>query len=308
MEITDPVLIIVGPTAIGKTDLSIAVSKRFDCEVISIDSMQVYRQMNIGTAKITPAEQQGIKHHLIDIVDPDEEYNAARFVDDAIEAIKDIHRKGRIPLLTGGTGLYLHSLKNGLFHDVPSDKTTRDSLSLRIKEEGNAALYNELLILDEETALKLHQNDTSRIIRALEVLITTGETLSTHIKRQQLQKPSHLFNKIMTVGLTCNREELYERINQRTLLMINKGLEQEVKSLLEKGYSSSLKSMQSIGYRHMLNFLRGEWSKDELEHYLARDTRHYAKRQFTWFKKDSSIEWFDSKNNKEIIEAIENWL
>ena len=307
-EIESPVVVLVGPTAIGKTDLSIAIAQEHRCEVVSVDSMQVYRHMDIGTAKITEEEKQGIPHHLIDIVDPDEEYNVARFVEDARGAIDKIHARGCTPLLTGGTGLYLNGLINGIFEGVPSDHEIRGRLRARIEKEGSRALHEELAAVDSNAADKIHPNDSARILRALEVYLASGMSISEHIRLQKKSERRIVFKKIMIVGLNTSRELLYKRINMRTRTMIEEGLEEEVHSLLAMGYSPELKSMQSIGYRHMCNYINGEWSKDELYDMLARDTRRYAKRQFTWFNKDKDINWFERDKKDEIQHFISRWL
>ena len=273
-----------------------------------MDSMQVYRYMNIGTAKITQEEMKRVKHHLIDIADPDEEYNAAHFVEDALSCIAEIHQRGRTPLITGGTGLYLHSLKNGLFENVPSNAPIRSSLLVRIEEEGTLPLHSELKKIDPRSAERIHPHDKTRIVRAMEVYLSTGVTLSNHIARQQKNKHPHIFLKNYAIGLTCDRGELYERINMRSEQMLCNGLEEEVVSLLSRGYNESLKSMQSIGYRHMLSYLNGIWDKTELCEYLCRDTRRYAKRQFTWFNRDKDINWFEIHKPSAVLSAVDKWL
>ena len=308
VEIHTPVIVLVGPTAIGKTGLSITIAQEYDCEVVSVDSMQVYRHMDIGTAKIRDKEKQGIVHHLIDIVDPDDEYNVARFVEDALASIREIQGKNRIPLLTGGTGLYLNGLRNGLFEGVPSDERIREKLIKRVKEEGTEALHEELAQVDDAAAAKIHPNDTTRIIRALEVYLSSGINMSQHLQTQRQSSPSVVFRNILIIGLKCPRDQLYKRIDQRTEAMIEEGLEGEVNKLLGMGYSPELKSMQSIGYRHMCNYINGNWSKNELLEYLARDTRRYAKRQFTWFNRDTSIHWIEKGRNTEIMNFISGWF
>lgn len=306
--IKKPVLALIGPTAIGKTALSLELCRLFDCEIISVDSMQVYRYMDIGTAKATREERERYRHHLIDIVNPDDSYNAARFVSDCLNVVSDIHDKGKIPLLTGGTGLYLSALKNGLFELPPTDPDIRDQLQQKLQEEGSQLLYAQLEKSDEQSAARLHPNDSSRIIRALEVYLSTGVTMSEHLKKQAAIGHNPEFARFQTIGLTCARDLLYKRINQRTEQLFELGLESEVRNLLEKGYSPQLQSMQSIGYRHMLNFLDGTWSYDQCVELLARDTRHYAKRQFTWFNRDDSISWFDRDEPDRVIDCIDDFL
>lgn len=303
-RIEDPVLALVGPTAVGKTDLSISLAQHFNCEIISVDSMQVYRYMDIGTAKASQKERRLIAHHLIDIVDPDEDYHAARFVDDCLEAITAILQRGAIPLLTGGTGLYLQALKQGLFSAPATDSELRDRLTRRIEEEGSHVLHNELTEHDPESSRRIHPNDRSRIVRALEVYLSTGIALSEHLKRQESGNDGIDFSTFITVGITCERDELYDRINHRTESLFDLGLEAEVRSLLDRGYDPHLKSMQSIGYRHMQHYINGDCSLEQCRELLARDTRRYAKRQYTWFSKDHSICWVDRKNKSAVLSYI----
>lgn len=306
--IADPVVVLIGPTAIGKTDLSLKIARQFNGEIISVDSMQVYRYMDIGTAKATSNERLEVPHHLIDIIDPDEQYNAALFVKDALQAIRGIHSRGAIPLLTGGTGLYLDALRKGLFDDGTSDPTIRARLHHRAVKEGVASLHQELLRCDPVAAKAIHSNDRSRVIRALEVYFSTGVPYSEHVKKQSVQPKPIIFSHMVSIGLTMERKKLYERINERTALMLEQGLEEEVQGLLARGYDPDLKSMQSIGYRHMMHYLQGHWNFEKLQEILARDTRRYAKRQFTWFNKDNSILWFNGNDRSKIFELLRNHL
>jgi tRNA dimethylallyltransferase len=305
--IDKPVLALVGPTAIGKTALSLLLAERFNGEIISVDSMQVYRFMDIGTAKVSPEDQAGIPHHLIDVVNPDEEYDAARFVRDALRAIDDIHQRGKIPLLTGGTGLYLRSLIDGLFSKIGQFREIRESLHQRLTAEGAHFLHEELTAIDRISALRISENDTHRVIRALEIYQGTGKPWSEHIADHQLQKKS-CFSNLLQIGLTCDRKVLYQRIDMRTRLMLQSGLEREVRDLLAQGYGPGLKSMQSIGYRHMNNFISKVWSIADMERILARDTRHYAKRQYTWFNGIANMHWLDVQDQTFILNKIEQWL
>lgn len=306
--IEKPIFSLIGPTAIGKTELSLELCQRFNCEIISVDSMQVYRHMDIGTAKASAEERRTVPHHLIDIADPDESYNAARFVKDCLSAIETIHGKGAIPLLTGGTGLYLAALKTGLFDSPPTDSEIRDSLHERLQEEGTETLYKLLQGCDPEAAGRIHPNDSSRIIRALEVFLSTGVTMSEHMRQQAAETNHPTFKRFLTIGLTCHRDVLYRRINDRTLQLFELGLETEVRGLLEMGYGPHLQSMQSIGYRHMTNYINGLWSFDQCAELLARDTRRYAKRQFTWFNRDNSIVWHDRRDKPGVIERVDTFL
>ena len=301
------ILVLIGPTAIGKTALSLQLAQRFNCEIISVDSMQVYRHMDIGTAKASIVERALVPHHLIDVVNPDEAYDAARFVEDATRLIDEIINRGKLPLLTGGTGLYLKSLLDGIFPEAPSDKNVRNKLKERLKEDGADVLHKELAICDRLSADKIHQNDTQRLLRALEVYHTTGIPWSTHLLNQNKDTTTGLPVDALQVGLTCNREKLYQRINMRTDLMINSGFEEEVSGLLQKGFSSELKSMGSIGYRHMVGYLNKEYSRDEMIRLLARDTRRYAKRQYTWFNNIKEVQWVDVKKSVSVVEMVKKW-
>ncbi|MDP3478535.1 MAG: tRNA (adenosine(37)-N6)-dimethylallyltransferase MiaA [Desulfoprunum sp.] len=303
-----PVLVLIGPTAIGKTALSLELAGRYNCEIVSVDSMQVYRYMDIGTAKASPAERAEVLHHLIDIIDPDEQYDAARFVQDAGAAIALIHEKGKLPLLTGGTGLYLKALLSGLFSTLPIDPDVRDTLKKRMGHEGLGALHRELTLHDPLSAQKIHFNDEQRILRALEILYATGIPWSRHLELQTEETGKGILQNMLQIGLTCNRENLYDRINERCRKMINDGLEQEVHALMAKGYGKELKSLNAIGYRHMINYMEGVWSSEETCEILARDTRRYAKRQYTWFNKMPDIEWYESTALPQILERVNQWL
>lgn len=303
-----PVLALVGPTAIGKTALSLQIAREFDCEIISVDSMQVYKYMDIGTAKIRPEEMEGIPHHLIDVVYPDEEYDAARFVHDASKAIEEIAGKGKVPLLAGGTGLYLKALTEGLFTGIPENKNIRNILKKRLDAEGSSKLHEELAVCDPESAKRIHPNDSSRILRGLEIFLASGVPWSEHLRNQDRSGQGGVVRNILQIGLTCDRQRLYERINLRSQIMVEQGLEDEVRRLLEMGYDGTLNSMGSIGYRHMLNYIHSIWSFEEMLELLRRDTRRYAKRQYTWFNRISGIEWFEVGDHRGITARIADWL
>lgn len=304
-----PILAIVGPTAIGKTSLSIDIAQEFGCEVIGVDSMQIYKLMDIGTAKITHDEMAGVPHHLIDILYPDEDYDAARFVHDASTLEAAITNRSRIPLMVGGTGLYLKSFRDGLFKGVHIEKEVRDKIKNRLAIEGAEALHEELRACDRLSAERIHPNDTSRIIRGLEIFQSTGIPWSVHLANQaSSSNTTRRGGPMLIVGLTCARDLLYSRINMRTQIMIDQGLEGEVLSLLQLGYKPELKSMGSIGYRHMVNYLKGEWTMSEMIDLLARDTRRYAKRQYTWFNKMEGVEWFDVRDKGKVMQRVREWL
>ncbi len=298
------IVVICGPTGIGKTSAAIETTKVFDGEIISADSMQIYRYMDIGTAKQTLDEQAQVVHHMVNILEPDEPFNAAKFAAKAHDIILSLHRKGCIPFIVGGTGLYIKALVHGLFHTEPEDQDVRNRLKKREEELGAGYLYKRLTRIDPETAERLHSNDMLRIIRALEIYEITGRTISEfHQKHNFSDRPY----STLKIGLHMERELLYERINQRVDEMIIAGVLDEVKELLEKGYSPGLKSMQSIGYRHMVDFIQGKVTWDDTIRILKRDTRRYAKRQLTWFKADSEIVWVepgDLKKNQRLVEEF----
>ncbi len=284
-----PLLVIVGPTAVGKTDLSVAIARVLDMEVISADSMQVYKGMDIGTAKVPLEIRQQIPHHLIDICQPDEPYSAAEFQRDALKAIEQIHQRKRVPLMVGGTGLYVRSVTHGyLFSDAPKDQQIRDKWQAFSQEYGSQRLYEQLMKNDPETAHKLHPNDQKRIIRALEVQELTGLPFSQWQKQQKEQEP---WFDVMTVGLWMERKLLYERIHRRVDRMLQEGLVEEVRGLLAKGYDESLPSMQGLGYKEIIAYLKGQWSLEEAVYELKKRTRHFAKRQFTWFQRQHEVHW-----------------
>ena len=310
-------IVLCGPTAVGKTELSLQIAERFSCEIVGVDSMQVYRFMDIGTAKPTLAERKRIPHYLIDIVDPDYNYTLGRFVNDANEAIETICTHGKIPLLTGGTGLYLKGLLEGLFDEnvlAPGNdagdgrektRTSRQEIRKKLEAQGNTDLYRQLKAVDPDSAERIHTNDTQRLLRALDIYYSTGIPWSQHLANQSRKNSQY---KTLKIGLTRPRKELYTRINQRVQFMVEQGLLAEVKKLLSMGYDSELKSMKSLGYRHMVNYLNGNWTWEEALEILARDTRHYAKRQYTWLNNDPEIIWHDVRENDTIIREIENFL
>jgi tRNA dimethylallyltransferase len=306
--IATPVLVLAGPTAIGKTALSLRIATEFGCEIISMDSMQVYRFMDIGTAKVSREERQRVVHHLVDIVDPDEQYDAARFVRDALAAIESIASRGKIPLLTGGTGLYLSALTRGLFDDIADQEAIRAKLRARLQDEGRAALHRELMACDRESGLRIHLNDTQRLLRGLEIFQVTGIPWSEHLRRQKESASHPVFSRILHLGLTCDREILYERIKLRTIEMMQDDFQKEVASLLAMGYPRDLPAMQSIGYRHMLACLAGEWDRAAATETLIRDTRRYAKRQMTWFGHQQQMQWHDIGKTDKVLQEIAAFL
>jgi len=280
-----PAIAIVGPTAVGKTSLSIFLAEKLGGEIINFDSMQVYKGFDIGTAKPTKEERSIVPHHLFDIREPDEPFDAAEFVRLAISCAKYIRKKGKVPIFVGGTGFYLRSLEYGLDPAPSRNPALRSWLEEIIKQKGKRFLWQVLHELSPKIAKKIHINDTYRLIRNIEILIT---------KDQVTDKTTvSLKTDLLKIGLIRPREQLYKIIDQRVDQMIKQGLLDEVKSLLLKGYSPLLKPMKSIGYKQMVDYLCGELSWEEAIYQIKRDTRRYAKRQLTWFKADPSIRWFN---------------
>ncbi|MGI5892062.1 MAG: tRNA (adenosine(37)-N6)-dimethylallyltransferase MiaA [Bacillota bacterium] len=289
----EKLVIILGPTASGKTNLSIIVAKQIKGEIISGDSMQVYRKMDIGTAKITLEERQGIIHHLLDIRDPDQPYSVADFQQMARQLITDINSRGKIPIIVGGTGLYISSVIDPyIFTDNSSQDSEFRQRLKKLYASGQAEiLYKRLQEIDPLAAAKIHPNDSHRLIRALEVYKKTGRPISQiQQESQNLPKPDYI---LVMIGLTMNRHKLYQRIDQRVDMMLEAGLEKEVLDLLEAGYTLNNQSMQGLGYRQIADYLLSNVNKETAIHNLKRDTRRYAKRQLTWFKRDERIKWFD---------------
>jgi len=305
--IKSPLVALIGPTAIGKTALSIELAKQFDFEIISVDSMQVYKYMDIGTAKITKEEMQGIPHHLIDVVDPDQDFDAVSFENLALKAIQDITAREKRVLLTGGTGLYLKSLVEGLSQQLPTFPEIRADIQNQLEREGREKLHEQLSAIDRVSAERIHKNDTHRLVRALEIHAGTGKTwsqlLADHKQSRQVRFPNFL-----TVGLTCERQHLYKRIALRSEIMLDGGFEQEVSTLLDQGYTLEQKSMRSIGYSHMVKYLLGRWTQGKMTELLTRDTRRYAKRQFTWFNKIDNIHWVDKNKSSSVPKFIDAFI
>lgn len=283
-------IILTGPTAVGKTKLSIKLARAVNGEIISADSMQVYRYMDIGSAKIRPEEMEEIPHHLVDCLDPDEEFNVVRFQKMAKEAMEDIYARNRIPILVGGTGFYIQAVTGDIdFTECGEDNSYRKELEKKAKEQGPEVLHRMLFEVDPESALAIHANNTKRVIRALEYYQQTGEPISLH-NQQQRQKESP-YNLAYFV-LNDERSRLYERIDARIDEMLREGLVDEVKRLQQMGYHKGMVSMQGLGYKEILSYLDGTWSLEEAVYILKRDTCHFAKRQITWFKRERNVEWF----------------
>ena len=304
-KIKPTAIIICGPTGIGKTSFAIELAQIFKGEIIGADSMQIYRKMDIGTAKPTPADRAKIQHHMVDIVDPDEAFDAETYATRALSIVNALHKQERLPFVVGGTGLYIKSLLYGLFDTRPADKEIRIRLKQEAEKEGRAVLYERLKKVDPVTAGNVHVNDIYRIVRALEVYEASGTPISDFQQRHGFQE-SRLIS--LKFGLHMEREQLYDRIDGRVDMMIHAGLLDEVKHLIEAGYGSELKSMQSLGYRHMLDFLDGRLDWAEAIRTLKRDTRRYAKRQMTWFKADKEITWVDPVVSIEVKNKVREFL
>ncbi|MCR2802904.1 tRNA (adenosine(37)-N6)-dimethylallyltransferase MiaA [Paenibacillus sp. SCIV0701] len=289
-----PLLVLVGPTAAGKTALSVSIAKAWNAEIISGDSMQVYRGMDIGTAKIKEDEREGVPHHLIDIRDPEEAYSAADFQAEAGRAIQEIAGRGKLPFVVGGTGLYIESLcYNYQFADRGSDEAFRAEQEAFAEAHGPEALHAKLAEIDPRAAQRLHANDIRRVIRALEVYHTTGQTFSEQQEGQRKVSPYEL----VIIGLTMDRAELYRRIELRIDDMLQEGLVEEVRQLLERDLPPNAVPMQALGYKEIARYLRGECSYEAAVELLKRDTRHFAKRQLSWFRHMQDIQWIDAGEN-----------
>ena len=290
-------LVIAGPTASGKSSLAIRMAKRWNGEVISADSMQVYRRMDIGTAKVTPEEAEGIPHHLIDVLEPTEEWNVALFQEQAEAAIRDIASRGRLPILCGGTGFYLHALLYGTqFAEEPEQRDIRKELEDRMRTEGPEKMHEALRAVDPEAADSIHPHNEKRVIRALEYYRIHGTPISQH-NREMRQKPSPY--DLCFLALDMDRTVLYDRIDRRVDLMIEQGLVDEVRGLVQEGLSAGMTAMQGLGYKEILPYLEGSCTLEEAVRVLKRDTRHFAKRQLTWLRAEKDVRWIDAGHGAE---------
>ncbi len=302
-----PLLVLVGPTAVGKTALSLKLAKALNAEIISGDSMQVYRGMDIGTAKLMPEEMEGVPHHLIDIREPEHPFSVSEFQSVCANAIDEIHSRGRLPFMVGGTGLYVESVCYGFrFQDFGADEVYRTEMRTYAAEHGAQALHDKLAAIDPATAAKLHPNDGGRIIRALEVFRLTGKPLS-EAQSQSRGDFKRSPYKLCLIGLTMDREELYGRIDARVDLMLEAGLVEEVRRLLNAGVPRGAVSMRGLGYKEIAAYLDGETSYEEAVTLLKRDTRHFAKRQLSWFRHMQGLEWVevgDAAKNSALFESI----
>ena len=295
------VIVICGPTASGKTALSIELAKKINGEIISSDSMQIYKDMDIGTAKPTKQEMQEIKHYLLDFVEPDQRYSVAQFKKDAEKAIEEILAKNKVPIIVGGTGLYVDSLIYGIeYQEIELDKKYRDELEERAQKEGLETLYEQAKKIDPQAIEKISANDKKRILRILEIYHSTGKTKT----QQEIEsRKNEVKYDYKVFALNIEREKLYERINKRVDIMIKQGLIQEVENLCSK-YTEFPTAMQGLGYKEVVEYLQGKISEQEMIEKIKMETRRYAKRQLTWFRKNKQTIWLDATKGKENVEII----
>lgn len=315
-------IIITGPTATGKSEVAVEIAKEFDGEIISADSMQVYKYMDIGTAKSSKKLRGEVAHHLIDILSPDEDYNASLFEGDALRAIGDIKSRGKNIVVVGGTGLYIKALTDGLSHAPRSDSVVREKLLKEVEEFGRKFLHDRLKEVDPISAEVIHENNINRVVRALEVYIISGKPFSEFSLEHKAgeDKAADIKEKrfetlkiasdigIEDRGDNIIRGKLYDRINERVVKMIDSGLVGEAESLLDRGYSKDLKSMKSLGYKEVVEYLEGSLSLNECIELIQKNTRRYGKRQMTWFLKDDDVQWMDFSNISEIKEKVRKFL
>lgn len=291
------VIVIVGPTASGKSDCAIELAKRIDGEIVSADSMQIYKEMNIGTAKVTNEEMSGVKHYMINIVNPDEDFNVAMYKKMAEEALEEIASKGKTPIVVGGTGLYINTLVNGIeFSEIDKDEEYRKELEKKVSVEGIDGIYEELKSVDPEAANIIDKNNVRRVIRALEIYKVTGKT-KTELDKESIKETKFDF---LMYGIKTDREELYNRINKRIDYMMEQGLVSEVEELNKK-YKMSKTALQGLGYKEVIEYINENCNYDEMIEKLKMETRRYAKRQMTWFKRDERITWVPKEKMVDVI-------
>lgn len=301
-----PLIILTGPTAVGKTKASIGLAKAIGGEIISADSMQVYRHMDIGSAKITKEEMADVPHYLIDVLEPEEEFHVVRFQQMAKAAMADIYSRGKIPIIVGGTGFYIQALLYDIdFTENEGDSVYREKLEALAKEKGAAYLHGQLAMVDPKSAEEIHANNIKRVIRALEFYHQTGQKISEHNERERQKESPYQFCYFV---LNDRRECLYERIDQRVDQMIRNGLVQEVQTLKERGCTKQLVSMQGLGYKEIFSYLEGDCSLEEAVYIIKRDTRHFAKRQLTWFKRERDVIWVQKDelnyDDKKLLQSL----
>ncbi|MGN0497125.1 MAG: tRNA (adenosine(37)-N6)-dimethylallyltransferase MiaA [Lachnospiraceae bacterium] len=300
-----PLIILTGPTAVGKTALSIKLAKRINGEMISADSIQVYKKMNIGSAKISTEEMCGIPHYLIDVLDPKEDFNVVLFKEMALKALDTIYSKNKIPIVVGGTGFYIQALLNDISFEDTKISSYREELEIFVKEQGAHALHERLKDVDPVSYEKIHENNVKRVIRALEFYHDTGMPISKHNEEQSLKKSPYNFIYFV---LNDDRQKLYDRIDLRIDEMMEQGLLQEVKELLDYGCTKDMVSMQGLGYKEFIPYFEGKCSLEESVSILKRDTRHFAKRQLTWFRREPSVTWIDKSDYKDEDALLEYML
>lgn len=301
-----PLIILTGPTAVGKTKASIGLAKVIGGEIISADSMQVYRHMDIGSAKITKEEMADVPHYLIDVLEPEEEFHVVRFQQMAKAAMADIYSRGKIPIIVGGTGFYIQALLYDIdFTENEGDSVYREKLEALAKEKGAAYLHGQLAMVDPKSAEEIHANNIKRVIRALEFYHQTGQKISEHNERERQKESPYQFCYFV---LNDRRECLYERIDQRVDQMIRNGLVQEVQTLKERGCTKQMVSMQGLGYKEIFSYLEGDCSLEEAVYIIKRDTRHFAKRQLTWFKRERDVIWVQKDelnyDDKKLLQSL----
>lgn len=301
-----PLIILTGPTAVGKTNASIGLAKAIGGEIISADSMQVYRHMDIGSAKITKEEMADVPHYLIDVLEPEEEFHVVRFQQMAKAAMADIYSRGKIPIIVGGTGFYIQALLYDIdFTENEGDSVYREKLEALAKEKGAAYLHGQLAMVDPKSAEEIHANNIKRVIRALEFYHQTGQKISEHNERERQKESPYQFCYFV---LNDRRECLYERIDQRVDQMIRNGLVQEVQTLKERGCTKQMVSMQGLGYKEIFSYLEGDCSLEEAVYIIKRDTRHFAKRQLTWFKRERDVIWVQKDelnyDDKKLLQSL----
>ncbi len=300
------ILVLVGPTAVGKTSLALRLAPELNAEIVSADSMQIYRGMDIGTSKPTAEERRRVAHHLIDLVDPDESFHAVQFQEEADRAIEDIQARGKTAMIVGGTGLYVKVLLHGLFKDPGVNKFDKWEEKLNHYKSLGENPHETLESLDSDAARRIHPNDHVRARRALEVFLRTGKSITDLQKEHGFQQDRY---KALIIGLTMDRERLFERINARVDEMVRAGILEEVRTLMARGHSPDLPSMRSLGYRHMTKAIAGELEMSDAVRLFKRDTRRYAKRQYTWFHNQEKVEWLTAPFRAEgILETIRAFL
>lgn len=300
-----PLIILTGPTAVGKTSLSIALAKAVGGEIISADSMQVYKGMDIGSAKITREEMQGVPHYLIDELEPDEEFHVVKFKEMVCDYMQQIYDRGKIPILTGGTGFYIQSVLYDIdFTENDNDPAYRSCLENLAKEQGAEYLHQMLKQVDPDSAEEIHANNVKRVIRALEYYHDCGQPISVHNRLERQKKSPYA---AVYFVLNEDRSVLYDRINRRVDAMLEAGLVEEVKRLKERGFTSNMVSMQGLGYKEILDYLNGKCTLEDAVYRIKRDTRHFAKRQITWFKREKNVIWIQ-KENFENREAMLDYM